>query len=640
MKRFIAIAIVLLPALFACNGNSEDSGDYASSVVLSKDKVDLVVGESVTITATVLPKSLGLKAVWSVLDEEYAEVSDGRITGKAEGVTYVIASSPDGNQKAACMVSVNPNTGYEVSVIDGEGKPVTAIYGYPGMVLPLDVIATDDKAHSFTWSVVDASVGSVTDKGVLTLAAKPATSPAYLYDAQSFLKVESEDGRGCKIPFRSSMLNGVQIDNDYTPAGTPAVVEKDGTHILAVLYEAVAGPAAIPADAVNLELSNTADFTLSKSDGAYTITTGPTDGPESSLSVSLPGSSVKSEIAQLRIDRLYGIKALFTDSSSSTLSFTWTEGVSADDDVSRPYTVYLYEDEACTDLEASFSIPAGDGCWNDSQPKFVFSGLAPATKYWFKVEETGATDKDSALIPATTDAFSIVMVSDSPAAVGDVILAEDFSQFCWGPDEISQSAGYWVTEDEPKWDTKVASSYSNHNAKSFAGTRGKYKGACWHAQKDANKADEFRLSNWAQGEYARVYLGPGYVFLSTEDYCAHIITSELNSIPEGQTAKLKVTLHAAGAVEGGEAVVAVQHGISYNAIIASPKLGLLPQRNMCLLKPQTCVRHLLSIFDSKETALLPLYVSSVRICPEVMKTGGIPKKSHWQTKNGKTFNSI
>nr|MCR5560717.1 hypothetical protein [Bacteroidales bacterium] len=174
-----------------------------------------------------------------------------------------------------------------------------------------------------------------------------------------------------------------------------------------------------------------------------------------------------------------------------------------------------------------------------------------------------------ALIPATTDAFSIVMVSDSPAAVGDVILAEDFSQFCWGADEISQSAGYWVTEDEPKWDTQVASSYSNHDAKSFAGTRGKYKGACWHAQKAANKVDGFRLSNWAQGEYARVYLGPGYVFLSTEDYCAHIITSELNSIPEGQTAKLKVTLHAAGAVEGGEAVVAVQHGISYNAITAS-----------------------------------------------------------------------
>ena len=108
MKRFIATALFLLPVLFSCIENTDDVTGGATSVVLDRDKVDLKVGESFTITATVLPESLKMDVVWSVLDEEYAEVKDGIVTAKSEGVTYVVATSADGYQKAACMVSVNP----------------------------------------------------------------------------------------------------------------------------------------------------------------------------------------------------------------------------------------------------------------------------------------------------------------------------------------------------------------------------------------------------------------------------------------------------------------------------------------------------------------------------------------------------
>ena len=50
MKRFIITAILILPALIACNPDSEEGAQSALNVVLSKDKVDLQVGESVTIT--------------------------------------------------------------------------------------------------------------------------------------------------------------------------------------------------------------------------------------------------------------------------------------------------------------------------------------------------------------------------------------------------------------------------------------------------------------------------------------------------------------------------------------------------------------------------------------------------------------
>ena len=49
-------------------------------------------------------------------------------------------------------------------------------------------------------------------------------------------------------------------------------------------------------------------------------------------------------------------------------------------------------------------------------------------------------------------------------------------------------------------------------------------------------------------------------------YGTHIITPQLTSIPEGKTAKLKVTVHASGKVSGGEAMFAVQHGKTFYEI--------------------------------------------------------------------------
>lgn len=108
MKK-ILLLILCCVALFACNKDSGDGLGTANNVVLSKSKVDLHVGESTTITATVLPESLGMGVVWSALDENISKVDNGTITAQSPGVTYVVATSADGTKKAACMVTVNPS---------------------------------------------------------------------------------------------------------------------------------------------------------------------------------------------------------------------------------------------------------------------------------------------------------------------------------------------------------------------------------------------------------------------------------------------------------------------------------------------------------------------------------------------------
>lgn len=569
MKRYIlpVLILVLAAALPACDSNSIDGEGTATGVVLNVDKLDITVGQTATLTATVMPQTLKMGVVWSVIDEQYASVDGGIVTGKAEGVTYVVATTTDGTKKAACMVSVNPEVGYTISIKDADGQLLSGVYGYPGMKMNLTAESSDGLKHSYRWSMDESEPGSITTDGYLSLTAKPSDDPAYIYYAQSHIKVLSEDGFGCKIPVVSSMLRGLIVDEVFSTATAenPALVQESGTFSISAACQGAFLPQPIPAAAASLELGNTSNFSLSQEDGEYVLTTGPRKGVSSRVYATIAGA--KHEIGSVKVDKIYLLKAEAVGVSSSTLSFTWTTGISKESDILRPYTIYLYRDGEGTELEASFSIPSGDECWGGEQPRFVFSGLAPGTQYWFKVVETGAEETmESALVTATTEAFNIVMVSDSPAAVGDIILAEDFGQMCWGADEVSKAAGYDVADGSVAYNADTKQSFTSRDAARFVATTGQYAQRSITAQSVAKKESGFRLAHWAQGQYARIYVGPGYLYISTTSYGTHLLTPPLNSIPEGMTAKLKVTMHAAGKSSGGKAVLAVQHGVSFSEI--------------------------------------------------------------------------
>ena len=556
MKRFITIAILLLPALLACNKTS-DSVEGATNVVLSLEKVDLLAGETVSLTATVLPESLGMGVVWSVLDDTYAEVSsEGIVTAKAEGVTYVVATSADGNAKGACMVSVNPDMAYKVTINDELGHPLTAVYGYPGKNANLNAATSDGEQHDFTWSIEDAGVGTISDDGRLTFFAKESTDPDYVYDGQSYIKVVTEDGYGCKIPVRSSLLKGVKVEDMYYPAGFPITVWEDTSYPISILYEADGGTLAVPADGVNADLTNTTDFSLQRDGDGFLLVTGFADNVSTKLTVSAIGTITKFEIAEFSIEKSYPIKAALVGRSSSTLSFSWTEGQGAEIDVSKAFTINLYKDADCTDLVLTYSIPASDPCWNGQQPRFVFSGLDSGTTYWFKASETGSEEIVSAVIEGATDPFTIVEPGDTPASVGDIILAEDFSELCWYADEVTQAAGYETGSLE-------AATFQDRTVNSFRGYRNKQSGdgtseGIVTKYTTAKAVSTLRLGKWANGRRARMYIGPGYVFVGTYSYATHLISPGLSNIPEGKTAKIEVTVHAAGYSSGSKGILAIQ----------------------------------------------------------------------------------
>ena len=133
----LAIATVLLCACPGKDPNEPDGPDKpgkvdVTSVSLSPDEIKLGIGETTTLTATVLPEEATDKSVkWSSSDTAVATVSDGIVTAVAPGNATISVITNDGGFTANCMAIVygkdlitEENTGGS-----GEGNGYTYTYG-------------------------------------------------------------------------------------------------------------------------------------------------------------------------------------------------------------------------------------------------------------------------------------------------------------------------------------------------------------------------------------------------------------------------------------------------------------------------------------------------------------------------------
>ena len=246
--------------------------------------------------------------------------------------------------------------------------------------------------------------------------------------------------------------------------------------------------------------------------------------------------------------------AELTEATSSTLTFTWAPSGDAAVDAATSYTFGLYKDEACTDLLVQFSTDASSSVWNKRSPKFIFTGLEQGKTYWFKalVDDYAADDefiKASNVVAGTTSTFDIVTEA-SGANVGDVLIAEDFSELLWFGDMAGQAAGY-VNQPGYKDGGTVASNpgpalgEGNTDAKvtfMLYGQEARLFSNLGAAVKDS------RLDSWGQineGSSNLVCARPGYVKLGAASYVGFIVTPELSSLAEGKYYDLKVTYKAA-----------------------------------------------------------------------------------------------
>lgn len=113
MKRFFWALAASLMAVVACdeieipgiNTDPEDTTVPVGELKLDKNSVELEPGQSVQLTATVLPDNATDKTVtWSSSKEEVATVKDGLVTAVAAGEAVISAKA--GEKEATCTVIV------------------------------------------------------------------------------------------------------------------------------------------------------------------------------------------------------------------------------------------------------------------------------------------------------------------------------------------------------------------------------------------------------------------------------------------------------------------------------------------------------------------------------------------------------
>lgn len=129
---------------------------------------EVLLHESITLTATVAPALAAQGVVWTVSDSSIASITiDGVLTGLKGGTVNAIATSavrPNISAQYAIKVNLPAPTAVTVSGPETVAKDMTA--NYKAVVEPADA------SQSVIWSVSDSAIATISENGVLTPVAE------------------------------------------------------------------------------------------------------------------------------------------------------------------------------------------------------------------------------------------------------------------------------------------------------------------------------------------------------------------------------------------------------------------------------------------------------------------------------------
>ena len=176
-----------------------------TSITLSKTSVDLIVGKSTSISATVLPVDAANKEVtWTSSNSSIASIEDKIITAHKAGTATITATTSNG-LKATCTVTVTSNevavTGVTLSesffiLNEGESKTVVAT-----------ITPSNATNKHLTWTSSEPTIASVDQNGKVTaLKVGKSTITATADNGQKKTCVVE-----VKAPLKSISLNKTSI---------------------------------------------------------------------------------------------------------------------------------------------------------------------------------------------------------------------------------------------------------------------------------------------------------------------------------------------------------------------------------------------------------------------------------------------
>ncbi len=208
MKKTI-LAFAFLGILFSCEKNAQEAEILVSSVSLSQPTAEMIIGETIQLTATVLPSNASQNTItWASSKASVATVEAGRVTAIAEGAATITAST--GGKSATCTVTVSKGviavTSVELNktsldLVEGESETLVAT------VKPSD--ATD---KTVIWASSNQSVASV-ENGIVTAVAEGTATITATAGEKSAFCVLTVSQKMNYLTFQSAGTTSITLNN-------------------------------------------------------------------------------------------------------------------------------------------------------------------------------------------------------------------------------------------------------------------------------------------------------------------------------------------------------------------------------------------------------------------------------------------
>ena len=200
----------------------DDAATPVTGVTINKTELELSVGESTTLLATVFPENATNKSVlWSSSNESVATVSaSGVVNGVAEGFSVITVTTSDGGKSATCNVTV---TEPSATVAIPEAIDLGLPSGLKWASFNLGATAPEEYGDYYAWGET-----------------KPYYEPGYAQSASPVWKPGKEEGyywssyRFCRTQYRlmtKYCSNSSYGYNGFTDNKTVLDPEDDAAHV-------------------------------------------------------------------------------------------------------------------------------------------------------------------------------------------------------------------------------------------------------------------------------------------------------------------------------------------------------------------------------------------------------------------------
>ena len=235
--------------------------------------------------------------------------------------------------------------------------------------------------------------------------------------------------------------------------------------------------------------------------------------------------------------------------TESTAIASWSTNGFTDSktDAGFNYTIELFKDKECKELEVSWKLKPNSIELAKYGTNFIFTGLTPATKYWFRATNT---DDESVSEPVEfTTAKSQFKDLPATAAAGDIILFQDFHEFLWGGDLLNEAAGYSNKARSSATAFEKATGNNPVSSEKFylveAGTEMGLFNTLGNLIPNTNLKDWGQMSEEANKDKPGILLArPGMLKVGASNYRGAIVTPELKCLT--QPATIELTFKTAG----------------------------------------------------------------------------------------------